>query len=199
MCGGIGAGKSTVAELLAECGAVVIDSDALSHAALNDPVIRAQLRRWWGPAVFDSSGRVDRQAVAGIVFKTPPENERLKGLLYPWIAAARREQVAKLQVDPRVPLIVLNSPLLFEAGLDAECDGIIFVDAERDVRLARVRATRGWSATELERRENLQMPLDIKRAKADYILRNNSSIDELRVEIKTLFPRLVRNRADVGP
>jgi dephospho-CoA kinase len=188
-----------VADLLTELGAAVIDSDALSHAALDDPSIQRQLREWWGPAVIDRTGRVDRKAVASIVFIAPQENERLKAVIYPWIAARRRERMTALQADPRVPLIVLNSPLLFEAGLEAECDAVVFVDADREVRLARVRAARGWSAEELERREKLQMPLDRKLARADYILRNNSSIDELRIEARKLFARLLSERVDVGP
>jgi len=196
LCGGIAAGKSVVADLLSARGAGVIDSDALSHAELLEPDVIQQLRAWWGSAAFGPDGRVDRSAVASIVFADPRQNERLKALIYPRIAARRRRQIAEMQRDPAVGLIVLNSPLLFEAGLDAECDAVVFVDADRAIRLERAARTRGWSADELDRREKAQIPLDNKRARADYIVSNNSGIEEFCRTIEELYPRLLAGRSE---
>ena len=90
--GGIGSGKSTVAELLARFGCVVTHSDLDGRAALRDPEIRDTIVEWWGSGVLDSEGQVDRSAVAAIVFTNPAERARLEALTHPWIEQRRREQ-----------------------------------------------------------------------------------------------------------
>jgi dephospho-CoA kinase len=138
--GGIGSGKSTVARVLAELGCVVCDSDALGRAALRDPVIRQELVRWWGDDIVDARGEIDRGAVAAIVFRDPAERRRLEGLTHPWIEARRREQFAG--APDSATAFVIDAPLLYEVGLDAECDAVIFVETERAIRLDRLRASR---------------------------------------------------------
>lgn len=187
MAGGIGAGKSSVAEILRSLGAAVVDSDRLAHEQLNDPQVAATLERWWGPSVFASDGKIDPAAVAGIVFRNPAELQKLEDLLYPRIAVRRDELMAKSEDDPRVRAIVIDAPKLFEAGVDKLCDAVIFVDAEPEVRAARVAASRGWPREEWIRRENLQNPLDKKRTNADHVVENHSSIEELRSKVEKVF------------
>jgi len=93
--------------------------------------------------------------------------------------------------DPAVRLIVLDSPLLYEAGLADACDAVVFVEADRDVRRARVQAARQWSEQEFDRREKSQAPLDSKRRRADYVLDGNSGLDELRHQVKHLISRIL--------
>ena len=187
LAGGIGAGKSTVARLLESLGAAVIDSDRLSHEELASADVAATLRDWWGDAVFNPAGAVDRSKVAAIVFNDRAELTRLEGLLYPRI---RRRQEALLRSfggDPKVKAIVLDSPKLFEAGLNELCDTVIFVEADDAVRVRRVCQTRGWTEEELHRRENLFNPLDQKRANADHAIINHSSIEALRSHVEKVF------------
>lgn len=185
--GGIGSGKSLVAEAFRELGAAVIDSDRLAHAELNSSEVQAELRKWWGDGVFNDSGLVDRRAVGRIVFRDPAELKRLERLLYPRIELVRKRTMASLEDDPAVRAFVLDAPKLYEAGLDRSCDAVVFVDADRGVRLIRLRESRGWSSAELQRRENLQDPLDSKRARADYVVSNNSSPGELRRQVIRVF------------
>jgi dephospho-CoA kinase len=185
--GGIGAGKTLVAGLFEELGAAVIDSDRLVHEELRDPRVAVELQQWWGEAVCSPDGAVDRNAVAKIVFSDPTELQRLEGLLYPRLARRRAVLVADHQADPDIRAILLDAPKLYEAGVDVECDAVIFVDADRDVRLQRVAASRGWTEEELVRRENNLEPLDRKRALADYTVVNHSSVAELRSEIERVF------------
>ncbi|MHC5004807.1 MAG: dephospho-CoA kinase, partial [Planctomycetota bacterium] len=166
--GGIGAGKSTVADLLAGFGCVVTRSDDDGRAALRDPEIRATIVGWWGREVLGPDGEIDRGAVARIVFADPAQRVRLEALTHPWIEARRVEQWRRAPAG--APAFVIDAPLLFEAGLDGQCDAVIFVDADPAVRLRRVREGRGWDEAELTAREDSQMPLDAKRAKADYVV-----------------------------
>ena len=98
---------------------------------------------------------------------------------------------AVLTADPRVAAIVLDSPLLFEAGLASSCDAIVFVDCDDAVRQARVAASRGWTPKQLQAREKAQKPLDFKKRRADYVVCNDSTTDALRRQVTALFPRLI--------
>ena len=190
LAGGIGAGKSQVARILGELGAAVIDSDALAGEALDDEEVIAAIRSAWGAAVLTADGRVDRTKLRR-VFDHRNERRRLEALIHPRVARQREALVAHYGADPRVAAIVLDSPLLFEAGVAASCDAIVFVDCDDAVRQARVAASRGWTPQQLQAREKAQKPLDFKKRRADYVVSNNSTVDELRRQVTELFPRLI--------
>ncbi len=173
--------------MFAALGAAIIDSDQLSHEQLRADEVRRQLRAWWGDSVFEADGSVDRAAVARIVFSDPAALARLEGLIYPRIEARRVELMAAMAGDPAVRAIVIDAPKLFEVGLHHRCDAIVFVEADRAIRIERVRRARGWSPEELDRRENLQIPLDRKRSEADYIVVNNSTVEELRPDVERIL------------
>jgi len=184
--GGIGSGKSTVARMLGELGCVVIDSDAQAKAALARPDVKATLVRWWGTGVLDAHGNVDHKALAELVFSDERERRRLEGLIHPLIAASRDEQIERARREGRAGAVI-DAPLLFEAGLDAQCDAVIFVDCPLHVRLERVRASRGWDEHELKRREKAQIPLEEKRRRADYEVVNTGDLDRLGRQIIQIF------------
>lgn len=183
--GAIGAGKTTVAGMLGEAGCVVANSDAMAQAALDDPEVRGRLVEWWGREILDASGAVDRKAVAQIVFARPPERLRLESVVHPWIEK-RRESLFDA-APPGTAAYVIDAPLLFEAGLDAKCDAVIFVDARRELRLRRVAETRGWGEPELAKREDSQLPLDDKRSRSDYVIRNDGDLNALREQVRRIL------------
>ncbi len=187
--GGIGAGKSEVARVFAELGCVVSDSDGLAREALQREDVRRTLVEWWGPDVLDDAGRIDRRAVGAIVFRDREQRTRLEGLTHPVIKAARAAQIAGATRDG-VPVVVVDAPLLFEAGVDAECDAVAFVDAPEAVRRERVSA-RGWDPGELARREGAQMSLELKRAKSEYVIENAGSRSELRNRVESLLREIL--------
>lgn len=187
--GGIGAGKSEVARILGELGCVVSDSDAQARAALDEPHVRDQLIAWWGKDILAPDGRVDRAAVAKLVFDKPRERQRLEGLIHPRVRAARRDAHDRAE-QTGAPAVVIDAPLLFEADVDRECDAVIFVEAPVGQRRARVRASRGWDDTELERRESAQLSLEEKRTRSDYVVLNDSDLTALRDRVKEVFERI---------
>ncbi|MCB9840568.1 MAG: dephospho-CoA kinase [Phycisphaeraceae bacterium] len=170
--GGIGAGKSQVARHLLVYGAVISDSDARAKEMLDRPDVRATLQKWWGDGVLDDAGRVDRRALAAIVFADPEQRTRLEELIHPLLREGR-EALKRQAAAEGTPIVVIDAPLLLEAGIDDECDEVWFVDAPRDVRLTRVRDSRNWDEGELARREAAQMPLDQKLARAHRIIPND--------------------------
>jgi dephospho-CoA kinase len=195
LAGGIGAGKSTVARILAEGGCVVADSDVLARHAYNDPEIRRQLVAWWGDRVRDCHAchaepnsmppPVDRRAIAAIVFEHPAERARLEALIHPWIARARAALFAAAPAGTRA--LVIDAPLLFETGLHQRCDRVIFVESSPETRFHRVRSTRGWDTAELGRREAAQWPLDRKRALADHVVHNDGDPASLRAQVRAVL------------
>ncbi len=187
--GGIGSGKSTVANMLRDLGCVVCDSDALGRAALNDPDIRSNLVNRWGPGILGDDGQIDRSAVGSIVFSDASERRHLESLSHPWIENKRRQQFEAAPAD--VPAFVIDAPLLLEAGLGKECDAVLFVDAPHAVRLERVQRNRGWDAAELARREQSQWPLDRKRESADYVVVNDTDKDSLAGAVRSILDRIV--------
>ncbi len=190
--GGVGSGKSTVGRILAELGCVVVNSDDLGREALRDPSIRAELVRWWGEEILDDEGQIDRRAVAQIVFARPPERRRLESLVHPWIEA-RRKAIFK-KAPPEVPALVIDAPLLFEVGLDDACDAVIYVQADLETRLARLKESRGWSEPELGKREEFQLPLDEKRARSDYVITNDGDLPSLNEQVHRILKEIIRAR-----
>ena len=191
LAGGIGSGKSAVARLLGEHGVRVIDSDQLNREELATPPVIEKLVGWFGESVRAPDGSIRREALARLVFDDPQARARVEGLLHPRIDRRRRVLIDQGNDDPSVLAIAIDSPLLYEVGLDATCDVVVFVDAPRRQRERRVTAQRGWSAEELARREKLQKPLDNKKARADHIVVNNSGLDSLRRRVERLLSELV--------
>ena len=189
LAGAIGAGKSALARAFARLGCLVIDSDREAREALDLPEVRERLVEWWGAGILSPEGRVDRRSVADRIFGDEWERKRLEGLVHPLIrrtrAGAQREAAAAGKIG-----VVYDAPLLFEAGIDAICDGVVFVDAPRPARLRRVRETRGWDESELDRREAMQWAPERKKAASGFIVRNDAPEAALDEHARDILRRL---------
>ena len=187
--GGVSSGKSLVAHHLAALGAVVFDADQAAHEALRDPDVEVAIRARWGDGVFDAGGRVDRAAVAEIVFSPseegPGDRRFLEALVHPRVERRFRKELKQLAAARR-PAAVLDAALLLEVGWDRLCNVLIFVDSPRALRAERARA-RGWDARELALREAVQWPLEQKRQRADFVIDNSGSITETRAQVERLW------------
>lgn len=196
--GGIGSGKSFVAALFAEFGCAVLSADDQARAAFADPDVLRALREGWGDAVFLPDGRVDRKALARTVFDHPDERRRLEALIHPRVAARRTQEMALAAADPAVRAFVWDVPLLFEVGLDKQCDAVVFVDVPEADRLDRVHRIRGWDRAELRRREKSQAPLDIKRRMSKYIVQNTADVGFARKQVEAVLSDILSQSAMVA-
>ncbi|MBM4042475.1 MAG: dephospho-CoA kinase [Planctomycetes bacterium] len=187
--GGIAAGKTTVARMLAGLGARVVSADAIGHAVLADPAVRDRIAARWGPAVLDAAGCVDRGRLARRVFDDPVEAAALEAITHPAILAEMQRQIADARAAG-APAIVLDAPLLVEVEFDRLCDHLIFVDCSEDVRRARA-AQRGWDPAELARRERLQRPLEAKRAKARFVIDGTASLQTTFQQVQELWQEIL--------
>ncbi|MEA2292057.1 MAG: dephospho-CoA kinase [Solirubrobacteraceae bacterium] len=185
--GGIGAGKSEALAALERLGAATISADAVVHELYADPEVIAAVRGRWGDAVAPG-GAVDRSAVASRAFADPAERAWLEGLLWPRvgarIAAWREEQSIR---RPAPPALVVETPLLFEAGLESGYDATIAVVADEAVR-ARRAAARGHTA--VDERNARQLSQEEKAARATYPVENSGTIDELQEKLSGVLAKL---------
>ena len=192
--GGIASGKSYVTELLRENGAAVILADEAAHNVLKLDEVKRLVRERWGEGIFASDGEVDRTQMGKIVFAPPPDGPRelkyLEELIHPRVGDAIGRQVAELAAEGKVPAIVLDVPLLFEAGWNKICDKVVFVDAPASVRAARAHQ-RGWSSEELARREAAQQPLEAKRQQSDLVIDNSGSPEFTRAQVNDFWRSLI--------
>jgi dephospho-CoA kinase len=189
--GGIGSGKSRVAEEFARRGAKVIAADAFGHEALRQPDILAQIAQRWGPRVLDERGQVNRRAVAEIVFVDAGERRALEALVFPWIERRINEEIAAAQADPGVFLVVLDAAIMVETGWHERCDRLVYVHAPRAERLRRVAQQRNWSAKEVAERARAQLPLTEKVRRADFVVDNSGPPAYMTQQVHTLLNRLL--------
>jgi len=180
-----------VASLFAELGCRVINSDAMVHEAYAQDAVKRVLQRWWGAAVFNACGQVDRRAVAKRVFADPAQRRRLEKLLHPLIDRRRRRLMKAAAAEAAIVAFVWDAPLLYETGLNRLCKAMVFVDAPRQERLRRVAQERGWNVRELDRREKSQLPLDKKREISDYVLCNTADADYARSQVREILSRIL--------
>ena len=191
--GGIASGKSFITEQLKCQGAAVISADQLAHEVLKLPEVKIAVRSRWGEGVFYSDGEVNRQALGQIVFSPPPDGPRelkvLEQLTHPKIAVLLREQMESLRGRTTAAAIVLDVPLLIESGWKKFCDKMVFVDAPREVRVARA-AARGWTEEDFARREATQESLETKRKLADVVIDNSGSPESAQAQIEHFWRSL---------
>ena len=188
--GGIGSGKSTVATMLGRLGAEVLDADAMVHALLAEPATTRKVVKRFGEEVLDPHGKVDRKKLAEVAFASRRNIRDLEAILHPAVVRRSKRRIAALRRTGKPCVVVIDAPLLVEAGMDRLCDEIVFVHAPKAERVKRVRKTRGWSRRTLETREKRQKSLDVKRRNADTVVRNAEATKETSAQVHTLWQRV---------
>lgn len=185
--GGIGAGKTAAGRCLAARGGFVIDADKLGHVALDEPEVKRQLVERWGERVLHPDGTANRRTIAGIVFDTPTERTWLEGVVFPVIGELAKAEIAKAEGNPAARFVVLDAAVLLEAGWGDRCDRVLYIDAPRELREQRLAARSGWTPADLTAREAAQWPADVKKARADAVVVNDGTRDELQSKLDALL------------
>ena len=185
--GGIGSGKSTVARLLAEHGALVIDADQIAREVVEpgQPAL-TEIAERFGPDVITTDGSLDRAALAAIVFADAVALADLNAITHPRIAA-RTAQLIDAAPDDAV--VVYDMPLLVENDLAEGWDHVIVVEADREVRVRRL-IERGLDEADIEARMSRQASDEQRRAVADVVIDNSGDLDSLRAQVDHTWPHL---------
>ncbi|HEY3408988.1 MAG TPA: dephospho-CoA kinase [Propionicimonas sp.] len=183
--GGIGSGKSLVAELLAAHGATIIDADVLARevVAPGTPGLAAVSERF-GAGVLRSDGSLDRGALGRIVFADPLARRDLEAIIHP---AVRARAAALTAAAPRGAVVVQVIPLLVETGQQGNFDRVVVVDVDPDVQLSRIVRRDGLSEAEAQARLSAQASREARLAAAHVVLRNNGTRDDLAAAVDRLW------------
>ena len=189
--GNIGSGKSTVAQLLSERGATIIDADVLARRAVESgtPAHRAIVARW-GTSILSLDGGLDRGALRRIVFSEQAELEQLNAIVHPEVERMRAALVEQAR-GRGDRLVVCDIPLLFERRMTGDFDRIVLVDAPRPVRLERLVRERGLRETEAMDMIVAQMPAELKCARADHVIDNEGTLTQLDIRVAEVWATLL--------
>lgn len=195
--GGIGSGKSTVSALLAERGAVVIDADAITRdlQRAGTPVFDAMVERF-GPRIVAPNGSLDRQAVADIVFADADALADLGRIVHPAVGA---EIARRLEEEAETDhLVILDVPLLVESGRD-DLGALVVVDVDPEVAVRRLIEQRGMREDDARARMARQVSRADRLAKADIVIDNSGTLQDLAAEVESAWPAICAAGAPADP
>jgi len=185
--GGAGSGKSTVVRMFKELGAAVLDADEVARqvVAVGEPAWE-ELRRTWGPEFFHEDGSLDRAKVAQRVFSDSEARQRLNDLIHPQVARKIKERLKALEQEG-TPLVVVEVPLLFEAGLKSAYDKVVVVFAEPEDQARRLEGRDHRPEGEVTGILKAQWPLKEKLAHADYVVDNRGSLGQTQLQVENIW------------
>lgn len=188
--GNIASGKSTVAQMMAERGATIIDADELARdaVAVGSDGHRKIVERW-GDDILKADGGLDRVALRQIVFQEPSELEALNSIVHPEVSRLRDDLINEAR-ERGDEIVVCDIPLLFERRLVDDFDRIVLVDAPRPLRLERLTRERALGQNEAMNMIASQMPAELKRARADFIIENDGDLPALEKRVDEIWRAL---------
>ena len=191
--GGIASGKTTVARMLSELGAFVVDADRIAHELLapGGRAVDATVGHF-GREILDARGGIDRTELAKRVFADPAAREALNAIIHPDV---RRELDLRIESfrrdDEGGPVAVVDAALLVETGRHRAFDRLVVVRCDRDTQLGRILERDGVTRDEAEARIEAQAPLEEKLALADYVIDTETSLDETRRRTEGVYAALL--------
>jgi len=178
--GGIGTGKSTAADILRDCGLQIIDADEVYHGLLfPGSLITEKIRRIFGAEYFDPDGKLNRRLLGARVFTDPHKLQLLESITHPRLKEEINALLSQARRTGRDT--VLDHPLLFEMKMESLVDEVWVVTCPRSLQVSRICRRNGLSPEEAEERINAQLPMEIKEARADVVINNTGTIDDLRI------------------
>lgn len=186
--GQIGAGKSTATEELARLGVVVVDADRIGRDVVEEsPALLTQLARAFGPEILDRQGRLRRARLAALAFRDTESRDRLNRLVHPHLLRELRRQVKAAIKQGRD--VAIDAALLLHWDLDDEVDAVLVIHAGRTLRLRRLEA-RGITPGDARARERAQLPYAEFRRRADRVILNNGTPENLKRKVAAFYRRL---------
>lgn len=184
--GGIGSGKSMVAQMFAQLGAVVIDADQLAREVVEpgQPALQ-EIVATFGPDVLRADGHLDRPKLADIIFANSAERAKLDAITHPRIRARMDEEITARRSAPGV--LIADIPLLYENKRTKSVEKVIVVWVDPQTQLRRIRQRNGLSDEAARQRIAAQMPLAKKRARADHLIDNTGSLEDTRRQVEAIY------------
>lgn len=196
--GNMGTGKSTVAWMFGELSVPTLDADEIAHEAIapRSAAWKAIFERY-GRAVLLPDDVIDRRKLAVIAFERPSERKFLESVIHPHVKEEVAHRVAKLAREGN-PFVIVEVPLLFEAGWEGEFDAVIVVRCGEGLEIERAMRKFGFTRDEVLKRLAAQYPLERKAAAADAVIENDGTLEETKVQVRRLHQEMVRGRFPKG-
>jgi dephospho-CoA kinase len=189
--GGIGSGKSSAAREFVKLGVRLVDSDVLARTVVEPGrEALARIRERFGDGVIDADGTLSRERLRDIVFHDAAALADLNGIVHPAVYAEMAAEMAAYRKDPGDTILMLDIPLLYESGGDKIVECVVVVWVDRETQIARVMARDGFSREAAINRIEKQMDLDEKRRRADYVVDNTGSFEDLGRRVRAVYEQL---------
>lgn len=183
--GGIGSGKSTVAGMLRDRGAVVVDADQIARELVEPGgEALAELVTEFGPRILQADGSLSRGELAAMAFSDPRATERLNAIMHPLI---RAEAERRINADRSAPVVVYDMPLLVETGQVGLVDVVVVVDVPEEVQIDRAVRLRGLDEADVQRRMTVQAARADRLAAADHVIDNSGSREATQAQVDALW------------
>jgi len=189
--GGIATGKSTVAAIFEKAGARLIDADRIAREAVrkDSPAYR-EIVAHFGAEVLQENGELDRKRLAAVIFGDPAEQRALERIVHPRVKEEIDRGIERVRQQAPDALLIVDIPLLFEAGMQHGLDTVIVVYAPENLQIERLMARDGLTRPEAVARIRAQMPIESKRALATYLIDNSGSMESTRAETLEVYRQL---------
>jgi len=188
--GGMGSGKSLASRMFGELGAIVIEADKVGKKLYSiDPTLKNKIVEAFGIDILDDSGEVSFKKLAAVAFKNSLTVGLLNSITHPFIKIAIREKIIDLAISHDV--IVVDAALLYEGELLYTVDYIITVTAPEELRVKRVVDSGRFSEEEVRKRMALQLPEKEKADRADYVITNVGTVEELRAKVEDVYNKII--------
>lgn len=183
--GGIASGKTEVAKVFGKKGAVILSGDIIGKEVVekNKGVLR-ELVRVFGMHILKKDGTLHRRRLGELAFASPQSKNRLNRIVHPNLLGELRKRIRK---QSKNNVIVVDAALIVEWGLEKELDYLIFVESKREDKIKRLQKEKGYSRKEAMDRIKSQLPEATKRKKADFVIRNDEGLAELRKKAKEVW------------
>ena len=190
--GGVGTGKSTVATMFKQLGAVVLDADAIAHQVMEPKRLAwRQIVKSFGEDILNDDQTVNRKQLAALVFHDEQSRKRLEAIIHPQVLRTIKQRLHRLRRSRRIRAVVLDVPLLVEAGAQGLADTLVVVTAPPEVQRARLREKYKWAEGEIDARIAAQWDVSAKAALADHVVDNSDGVDATRTQVKRIWSRRV--------
>lgn len=185
--GNIGSGKSTVASLLVNKGAALIDSDQLAREASQDKAVLTEIAQKLGADLVEN-GQLRRDKTASLVFHKPEALQTLNSIIHPWVRQKSQQRAQELIMSKTPPQVILfDIPLLYENGLESTVDAVIVVNSPLELRIERVKARSQLSEADIRARDKAQLPLEEKVKRADFVIHNDTTLKALEEQVDEVW------------
>ena len=186
--GGIGCGKSQVCRLLEAKGIPIVHADLVAREMMDtDEAIISQIKKILGEAAYLPNGKLDRKRVAEIIFNDEHAKQQINQIVHPQVIEYQKQEFEKLEQSGKFKFVGVEAALIFEAEAEQQFDVIVVVAASKATVINRLMKRDGLSKQEILKRIESQMPLSEKIKRADFVIYNDGSLDELNHEVNRLF------------